>query len=385
MNNLKFKTTFLLFGLAASPVWAQAAQAPQSPDSFSFVNILLAFVALALATAILTISGVIKGISNTPELLDKIKDSELKKTAKALIGAIFVLGSATAVKAQNLSAAVDDVSHPQLGTATVVLIVLNCLLIIALLYVYGIQKGLVNRIVPPQKPSVKDAKVPDAPSSFAKVLTDAVPVEREDEIMLDHSYDGIRELDNNLPPWWVWMFYATIAYSVIYLLYFDVLSIGKTQKEEYLAELEQAKIQKEQYLATQKDLVDENTVVYLDDAKDLAAGKNIYMTNCQACHAPDGGGGVGPNFTDDYWLHGGSINDIFKTIKYGVPTKGMIAWESQLNPTQMAQVASFVKSLHGTSPANPKEPQGELWNPGDGAEAPPDSDASKDGDVSDLN
>ena len=107
--------------------------------------------------------------------------------------------------------------------------------------------------------------------------------------------------------------------------------------------------------------VDENTVVYLTDATSLGEGKKIFTTICAACHLADGGGSVGPNLTDDYWLHGGGIKDIFKTIKYGWPEKGMKSWKDDYTPVQIAQLASYVKSLHGTKPGKPKEPQGVLY------------------------
>ena len=107
--------------------------------------------------------------------------------------------------------------------------------------------------------------------------------------------------------------------------------------------------------------VDENTVVYLKDVADIDAGKKIYTTACVACHLADAGGSVGPNLTDDYWIHGGSIKDIFKTLKYGWPEKGMKSWKDDYTPQQLAQITSYVKSLVGTKPAKPKEPQGVLY------------------------
>lgn len=204
--------------------------------------------------------------------------------------------------------------------------------------------------------------------TLMQILTDAKPVEKEAEVMTDHNYDGIHELDNNLPPWWLWGFYFTIAFSVVYMIRYHVMD-GPLQHDEYLAEVEEGKKEVEAYLATASNLVDETNVTLLTDETSLAKGKEIYTTNCVACHLPDGGGQVGPNLTDAYWLHGGDIKDVFKTIKYGVPTKGMIAWKEQLNPSQMQAVASYILSLQGTTPANPKAPEGELYAP-EGSEIP---------------
>ncbi|MBQ4804973.1 c-type cytochrome [Aquimarina sp. MMG015] len=192
-------------------------------------------------------------------------------------------------------------------------------------------------------------------------LVDSTPVEEEDEIILDHNYDGIKELDNNLPPWWVYGFYATILFGVIYLVRFHVFN-DYNQTEEYETEVAEALIAIEAYKKTAKDLVDINTVVLLTDAADISAGKAIFTTNCVACHKADGGGGIGPNLTDPNWILGGGIKNVFKTISEGGRDgKGMVAWKQTLKPAEMAQVASYVITLGGTTPAEPKEAQGEIW------------------------
>jgi cytochrome c oxidase cbb3-type subunit 3 len=189
------------------------------------------------------------------------------------------------------------------------------------------------------------------------------PVSQEAELDLGHEYDGIRELNNRLPPWWLYGFYATIIFAGIYLWRFHVSHTGPSSKQEYETSVARAEIKVQEYLKKKGDLVDENTVTLLTSANDIAAGKAIFTdpSKCPACHTADGGGNaVGPNLTDDYWLYGGNIKNIFKTIKYGT-SKGMRSWKDDLSAKQMAQVASYVKSLRGTKPANPKEKQGELY------------------------
>ena len=187
------------------------------------------------------------------------------------------------------------------------------------------------------------------------------PVHEEADIDLGHDYDGIRELDNRLPPWWLYGFYVCIVFAGIYLYRNHVSHAAPSSKEELTMSLEAAAIEKEAYLKKAANKVDENTVTYLSDASSLEAGKKIFTTTCAACHAADGGGMVGPNLTDAYWIHGGSIADIFKTIKYGWPEKGMKSWQEDYSPVQIAQLASYVKSLTGTKPAKAKEPQGNLF------------------------
>jgi len=209
---------------------------------------------------------------------------------------------------------------------------------------------------------VKKVSVP-----FWKVIYDKawslVPIEKEQDIDLGHEFDGIRELDNSLPPWWVYLFYGTIIWAAVYIYvaHYSDYEMGRSQAEEYIAEVESFEIQQRIYLAAQENLVDETNVVALIDAADLDAGLGIYNLNCIACHGAKGEGGVGPNLTDPYWINGGGIKNIFKRIKYGVPDKGMIAWKSQLPPKAIQQVASFILTMEGTDPPNAKEPQGEIY------------------------
>ncbi len=196
-----------------------------------------------------------------------------------------------------------------------------------------------------------------------KVLTAAVPLEKEETILLDHNYDGIKELDNHLPPWWKYMFYLTIVFAVVYLLAYHVFDTLPLQEQEYQSELAEAKAQAESRKLVSADAIDETNVEATTNEQELANGKVIYDRNCAVCHANDGGGGVGPNLTDVYWLHGGSVNDLFKTIKYGVPQKGMIAWQATLKPADIRDVSSYILTMQGTTPAKPKEPQGELYQP----------------------
>ncbi|SEQ27350.1 cbb3-type cytochrome c oxidase N-terminal domain-containing protein [Neolewinella agarilytica] len=193
-------------------------------------------------------------------------------------------------------------------------------------------------------------------------MTDYVPLEKEQDFLLDHDYDGVQELDNNLPPWWKGVFYISMAFAPIYIYAVHFSDYAMSSREAYAVEMEVAAEEVKAYLATQKNAVDETNVTYLADADALSNGKIIFDSKCAVCHGKEGEGGIGPNFTDSYWLHGGSIGDIFKTIKNGVPEKGMIPWKSELRPSAMQEVASYIISLEGTSPANPKDPQGEPYD-----------------------
>lgn len=195
-------------------------------------------------------------------------------------------------------------------------------------------------------------------SRISQKLTRAAPVEREGEILLDHSYDGIRELDNHLPPWWTWLFYGTIVWAVVYLIAYHVMNLLPLSEAEYLADVERVQAMR----ATREVVeIDEATLVFTSDEELIKKGKEIFTSNCASCHRNDGGGGIGPNLTDDYWLHGGSLRDIFATIKNGVPEKGMISWAPVLKPEEIRDASFFLMSLKGTNVACGKEPQGELY------------------------
>ena len=187
------------------------------------------------------------------------------------------------------------------------------------------------------------------------------PLREEHEIILDHNYDGIKELDNDLPPWWKYMFYASIVFAIVYMVRFQVFN-DYNQVEEYQTEVAEALLEIEEWKKTAKDIVDVNSVILLTEASDLKAGQGIFTEKCIACHKADGGGGIGPNLTDTHWILGGDIKNVFKTISEGGRDgKGMISWKTDLKPAEMAQVASFVLSLQGTTPAEPKEAEGDIW------------------------
>jgi cytochrome c oxidase cbb3-type subunit 3 len=182
----------------------------------------------------------------------------------------------------------------------------------------------------------------------------------EEELELDEDYDGIKELDNPTPPWFNFIFYTTILVGILYILNYHVFKSGQLQDEEYTTEVAESKAEVAAYLAKAGNLIDENSVTLLTDKAALSNGEKMYQEKCAVCHVNDGGGAVGPNLTDAYWIHGGDVKSIFKTIKYGVVAKGMIAWQNTFNGKQMQELASYVKSLQGTTPAKSKEAQGVL-------------------------
>jgi cytochrome c oxidase cbb3-type subunit 3 len=185
------------------------------------------------------------------------------------------------------------------------------------------------------------------------------PLSAEKDVELDHDFDGIKELNNPIPPWFNVLFYGTIVAAFVYILYFHVFEAGNLQAQEYKNELVVAEKQKADYVKKAGNLIDENSVTLLTDASKIKEGEQVYATKCAVCHGEKGEGKVGPNLTDEFWLHGGSIQEVFKSIKYGWPAKGMVAWQNSMNGVQMQELASYILSLQGTNPAGAKEAQGE--------------------------
>ncbi len=219
-------------------------------------------------------------------------------------------------------------------------------------------RNLLKELSPEEKVVTKPFAV-QLPHIFDNINA-SVPIEKERDILLDHNYDGIRELDNSLPPWWKYSFYLSIIWAFFYLAYYYVGG-GPSTHDEYIAEIQQAKIEVDAYNKKNALNVDESNVKYAD-AIGVAEGMEIFKTNCIACHGNVGEGNqVGPNLTDNYWIHGGTANELFKTVKYGWPAKGMKSWETDLSAVQIKNVISYIHSIRGTNPANAKAPQGDLF------------------------
>lgn len=210
-------------------------------------------------------------------------------------------------------------------------------------------------------PVVSEITKPSTVNKWWDKLNSFRPITEDSKIDLGHNYDGIRELDNKLPPWWLYGFFVTIVFAGVYLWRYHVAETAPLSHEELQIALRQGEEQTNAYLAKAANNVDENTVVLLTEQPALEGGQKIFQQVCSACHGKEGQGGVGPNLTDDYWVHGGGVKEIFKVIKYGVVEKGMKSWKEDYSAIQIAQLTSYIKTLKGTKPAGAKEPQGDLY------------------------
>lgn len=344
-----------LFALMSGPMatFAQEAAAPAQQAGVDPIWWLIITVMIILLAAVLLLGNVMIKLATI--LAEK---SSLKSVA--LIGMLMLSG---VMMAQDPANAVHNPPLPEVKTSNVfgdwnlvMAVVVLLAELLAVVFLLLRIRQMLNDLAPAkEEKKAFSLQVPNLLDKFNA----SVAVEKESDVLLDHNYDGIKELDNNLPPWWKYGFYFTIVWAVIYMFYYHV-SGGPSSIDEYNTAMEEARIQQEAYARANANKVDENNVT-LADAMGIADGRSVYDANCAACHGKIGEGGVGPNLTDAYWIHGGSLSEVFKSIKYGWPAKGMKAWQTDLSAVQMKNVTSFIHSLQGSNPPNAKAPEGDLY------------------------
>ena len=348
---------FSLCLLDSLPAAAQHKPTPPSELGHPVAIVLLTvIVGLLIAIAILG-SAVLSAMDIYRERIKNEKSKVIASIA-ILIAGLFSSNSLLAQEAEetvktaapNIINGLSDISFYLL----VSVISLEVLIILSLLYTLRVLVGIKRKkkVVAPGKPVVH---------WFEKInRTKTLDADSEMEEDMGHDYDGIRELNNPTPPWWRWSFYCSIVFAVVYLWRFQIAHSAPSQLEELAIAEADAAAAKEEYLKNAANNIDENTVTLLTGSDDIASGQKLFSTSCAPCHGAQGQGVVGPNLTDDYWLHGGQVKAVFSTIKYGVPEKGMKSWKDDFSPKQLAQLTSYIKSIHGSNPPGPKEPQGLL-------------------------
>lgn len=351
--------------ISTSPQAAFAAGPAVASEMSNPMAQILLFIICALLLAIILLANVVTDAAGiyTKQFKEAKKNTAITDTGKVVSVLFFcLLGTAVFAAGTPVAETIHTTGNGGLSDSSLyaLLAVIALELIILLSLLYNLKRLLAKEKTVTITAYTKPAKSFNWRKWWEKINSFR-PANEEANIDLGHDYDGIRELDNRLPPWWLYGFYLCILFAVIYLWRFEVSHSAPSSREELQIAMNEAAIDKEEYLKKAANIVDENTVTYLADAPSIDAGKKIFATTCIACHLADGGGSVGPNLTDKYWLHGGSIKDIFKTIKYGFPEKGMKSWKDDYSPVQIAQLAGFVKSLQGTKPEKSKEQQGVLY------------------------
>ena len=358
--------TVLGLGLLTMPSAVFAAGPPKVSELSNPLAIVLLTVVIGLLVVIALLASIIIGAAklNLQRFLEERRKNDSTGKVLTLLACI-LLSSAVFAEGnsapETVSSVVSSIAGLSMTTFYSLLTVIFLELLILYVLLYNLKLLLKKETVALKGVEESAEPATNAFNDWWEKFNSFKPMKEEASIDLGHDYDGIRELDNRLPPWWIYGFYLTIFIACIYLWRYHVSHSAPLSKEEYAISVQNAEIEKQEYLKHAANSVDENTVKLLTSADDLDAGKKIFTTICSACHRPDGGGAVGPNLTDDYWLHGGTIKDVFKTIKYGWPEKGMKSWKDDYTPLQIAQIASYVKSLHGSNPASPKAPQGTLF------------------------
>ncbi|OIR12054.1 Cbb3-type cytochrome c oxidase subunit CcoP2 [mine drainage metagenome] len=374
---LKLKVIIAATLLFPSVVFAAGPPAESELSNPLAIALMIVIVGLLLVIALL--ANIIIGAAklNLQRFIDEKKKSNAGKIASIILlcclttAAFAADAPATAAAADTSIAGLSQMSfYSLLGVIFLELVILIVLL-------FNLKKLLKQETIAVQSADGTAVTTATSFSAWWNKINKFRPIKEEAQIDLGHDYDGIRELDNRLPPWWLYGFYVCILFAAIYLYRYHVAHSAPLSGEELKIEMAKADAEKQAYLKKSANNIDETTAKLLTDPKDLDAAKKIFSTICAACHRPDGGGVVGPNLTDDYWIHGGNIKDIFKTIKYGYPDKGMKSWKDDYTPLQIEQLASYVKSLHGTNPPNPKEPQGTLYKEDGAATTAAKTDSTK--------
>jgi cytochrome c oxidase cbb3-type subunit 3 len=369
MFKMKYAMMTLIAFITSQSAIAQSAQSGMPSKSNNYIEYLILGVAVLLIFVIWLLSSVLILLSK------KVVELAKQNKVVAILLTIIAAGFSQPAIAQNNATIATDSTTQAIGstvyygglssvsfwTLSTVMALELFVIFIMLIFIHNMWRIIYPRpIQVVQKAAFKNSWVASTWANLdKKFFTKAAPIEKEADIMLDHDYDGIKELDNALPPWWKYGFYITIFVAIFYILKFEVWHTGMNPTEEYNTEMAEAKLETDQYLASMKENVDENSVVMLD-AAGIQTGKTLFTKTCVACHSQTGGGGVGPNLTDNYTIHGARIQDIFKTIKYGYPDKGMQSWQSNFSPVEMQQLSSYIKSLSNTNVPNGKAPQGDL-------------------------
>lgn len=346
-------TTTWLIMLCSVPAFASGPPAPIALSNPLALTLITLMIILLIVIAML--GNLLVDIADVK--LQKEKEDKKKKAATTISIVTGLLLLSYPATAQSETAAGTTIGGLSAFTFYVIMAIIFVEIVVILSLLINIKfllKKETDKVFDPV-PFLKTTAL----TSFWNRLNKLKPIEEEAALALDHEYDGIRELDNRLPPWWLYGFYVTILFGVVYLWRYHVAYSAPLSRQEFEISVKNADEQVKAYLAKKGESIDENTVTVLTNPADLAEGKKIFIAACVACHKETGAGLVGPNLTDDYWLHGGSINNVFKVIKYGF--NAMPQWQTSYSNKQIAQVASYVISLHGTNPPEAKGPEGTLY------------------------
>ncbi len=384
---------------STTTAWAQEASAAADATTTWFPEVYSSSVAYLLLAMAFVLVLVIYTLGNA---LRSAAEHHISTKKAGGAGVVILYLSSLSLQAQDASGGSYDYVSANMVYGLLAIVILEVLVVF---YLSSLITSMLKKEEKMEEVATEASEEAQAaaekeklPMGWMEVLYKVNTEEDVKRLDLGHNYDGIHELDNKVPSWWQWAFAASVLFGVVYLFRYHILQTAPNQREELRIAMEKADADIAKYMAAKGEMIDENTVAFLDNSTDIAKGRELYLRPgaCVACHGEDGSGivggypGVGPNLVDEYWLHGGSVQDVFKTIKYGVPEKGMIAWKDNYSAKEMAQITAFVLSLQGSNPTQQKEPQGQLYktnnadNSQDAADNEEDDSDTAEGDVAAL-
>lgn len=363
----KIKSVSLIVAMMAMNSYAQdaanatAAAAEKAPESIGSNPL---FLSMAILTAVLLMVIFILSAVLRTSVKTRIREVMNSRTAQSVI-ALFIMLTSQSAFAQTAEAATESlyIDTPIGNMHPMAFYSLFGVLIVELLVILWLCLMILRIIVKKEEVSAAAAHEVKSSSAFSTFISRKLfgvkPVETDKDVLLDHDYDGIKELDNDLPPWWKYGFYLTIISSVVYMVGYHITGSFKLSHEEYVAEVAEGEAKEAAYRAKMAMNVDETNAVFLTDADKIAIGKDLFMKNCVACHGDKGQGIIGPNLTDNHWLYGNKPGEMYKIVKDGT-SKGMRPWKDDISAVNIQNIISFIHTLKGTNPAGAKAPEGEL-------------------------
>ena len=362
MQKKFLKLFFTALALSVVSVQAQEMAEPiqqlaENASANRTIFYALAVFGLFLVIAIFTMSSALSSLLKSDYFKQRYASKYAKNNASDIVKVIVVMFAFSWMPVSSYALTFNGVLAEHCIDVTRsdvwMLVVIDAILLFTFLYMRQTLRNMFREVMS-EKRKQKEEIIAKKAKSISQILMDRASEQEEASIMMDHEYDGIRELDNNLPPWWKWGFYLTIVFAVAYLMHYHVFKTGDLQIQEYEKSMAKADAEVQAYLEKAALNVDENSVVLLTDSESLAKGEKIFSANCVVCHGQAGEGIVGPNLSDKYWLYGGSIQDVFKVVKYGAE-RGMQSWSDKLNPVELQQVSSYVLTFKYKEG---KEPEG---------------------------
>lgn len=384
IRKLKSVPLFIALMMTVNSYAQDASTAALSPEPNSnsiFSNPL--FISMALLSTVLMIVIFILSAVLRTSVKTKVRELIGSGNARMIVTALLVFGAQSAFAQETVAVKSIYESEPIAGMHPWAFYTLFAVLLLELFVILWLCLVILRIIVKREEASAlaTNGSV-KSESAFAKFISRKIfgvkPVETDKDVLLDHDYDGIKELDNDLPPWWKYGFYMTIISGIVYMVGYHITGSFKLSHEEYVAEVTEGEAKVAAYKSKMALNVDETNAIFVTEDDKIQAGKALFNEKCSVCHGNVGQGIIGPNLTDNHWLYGNKPGDLFKIVKNGT-NKGMKSWKDEINPVNIQNIISYIHTLQGTNPAGAKAPEGELMSDAQDAGMATDSATVKSG------